>query len=182
MECMTRCAAVAISFPILNITHMHKHSWKRFSGIWPAWNAHFLIILWSDALICLPLFEETPKNIFPESSFRCLSSPLHLKCRVDGAYMASDWLCRSLSMFSRNRTRVTALQEQCNMADVGSQKCLHGNTPACALGLYGSRLDAARRLTLLRYKHREMFEQSSKFKGNCSLLSPWASMGACTEY
>lgn len=108
--------------------------------------------------------------------------PLHLKCRVDGVYMASDWLRRSLSMFSRNRTRVTALQEQCNMADVGSQKCLHGNTPACALGLYGSRLDAARRLTLLRYKHREMFEQSSKFKGNCSLLSPWASMGACTEY
>lgn len=44
-------------------------------------------------------------------------------------------------MFSRNRTRVTALQEQCNMADVGSQKCLHGDTPLCALGLYGSGLN-----------------------------------------
>lgn len=27
------------------------------------------------------------------------------------------------------------------MADVGSQKCLHGNTPLCALGLYGSGLN-----------------------------------------
>lgn len=46
-------------------------------------------------------------------------------------------------MFSRNRTRVTALQEQCNMADVGRQKCLHGNTPQCALGLYGSELSTS---------------------------------------
>lgn len=33
MECMTQCAAVSISFPILNITHTHKHSWQDFSGI-----------------------------------------------------------------------------------------------------------------------------------------------------
>lgn len=44
MECMTRCAAVAISFPILNITHMHKYSWQDFSGISAAWNAHFPIL------------------------------------------------------------------------------------------------------------------------------------------
>lgn len=40
MECMTRCAAVTISFPILTITHMHKHSWQCSSGISPAWNPH----------------------------------------------------------------------------------------------------------------------------------------------
>lgn len=33
LECMTRCAAVTISFPILNITHAHKHLWQGFSGI-----------------------------------------------------------------------------------------------------------------------------------------------------
>lgn len=27
------------------------------------------------------------------------------------------------------------------MADAGSQKCLHGNTPVCALGLYESGLN-----------------------------------------
>lgn len=53
MECMTRCAAAAISFPILNITHMHKYSWQDFSGISAAWNAHFPILFGSDALICL---------------------------------------------------------------------------------------------------------------------------------
>lgn len=44
-------------------------------------------------------------------------------------------------MFLRNRTRVTALQEQRNMADVASQKCLHGDTPPFAPGLYGSGLN-----------------------------------------
>lgn len=33
MECMTRCAAVTISFPILNITHAHRHAWQAFSEI-----------------------------------------------------------------------------------------------------------------------------------------------------
>lgn len=33
MECMTRCAAVTISFPILNKTHTHKRSWQDISGI-----------------------------------------------------------------------------------------------------------------------------------------------------
>lgn len=33
MECMTLCAAVTISFPILNIAHAHKPLWQDFSGI-----------------------------------------------------------------------------------------------------------------------------------------------------
>lgn len=32
-ECMTRCAAVTISFPILNIAHAHRRPWQAFSGI-----------------------------------------------------------------------------------------------------------------------------------------------------
>lgn len=38
----------------------------------------------------------------------------------------------SFSVSSRNRTWVTALEEQCNMAVVGRWKCLHDNTPACS--------------------------------------------------
>lgn len=33
MECMTRCAAVTISFPILNIAPAHRRPWQAFSGI-----------------------------------------------------------------------------------------------------------------------------------------------------
>lgn len=33
MECMTRCAAVTISFPILNIAQAREPPWQGFSGI-----------------------------------------------------------------------------------------------------------------------------------------------------
>ncbi len=118
MECMTLCAAVTISFPILNITHAHMRPWQGFSGIPCAWNVHFPILFWSDALI-FPSLHAT--NTF---SLRAplAASASHFTLNVER--MASTWhpsvVCRSFSMFSRNRTRVTALQEQCNMADVGS--------------------------------------------------------------
>lgn len=44
MECMTRCAAATISFPILNIAHAHGRPWQGFSGNSSAWNVHFPIL------------------------------------------------------------------------------------------------------------------------------------------
>lgn len=101
-----------------------------------------------------------PRPLEPQRRFvRGPGQPPHLKCRADGEYMARECGGRcSFSMFPRNRTRVTAPQQRRNMADVGGQKCLHGNTPPRALGLRGSQLSPSIDVQYRGHKHREMFE------------------------
>lgn len=108
--------------------HTHTQSTAGFQWNSSPWHVYFPILFWSNALnlLCHPFMLLT-------HSLQKAPSPVSLlKMQSGWPNMRLSTVYCSFSMYSRNRTWVTALEEQCNMAVVGRWKCLYGNTPACS--------------------------------------------------